>query len=94
MLSAYPTWPQHRSSLFVLDLAHAMVCEENTEETLNALNFFFSYIKPTKQKQQKTSAFFAILLLSYSNQEHSISASSLTASFQICFPQEQTLACR
>lgn len=57
MLSAYPTWPHHRSSLFVLDLAHAMVCEENTEETLNALNFFFSYIKPTKQKQQKTSAF-------------------------------------
>lgn len=41
MLSAYPTWPQHRSSLFVLDLAHAMVCEENTEETLNALKFFF-----------------------------------------------------
>lgn len=56
MLSAYPTWSQHRSSLFVLDLAHAMVCEENTEEILNALNFF-SYIKPTKQKQQKTSAF-------------------------------------
>lgn len=93
MLSAYPTWPQHRSSLFVLDLAHAMVCEENTEETLNALNFFFLY-KTNQTKTTKNLSLFAILLLSYSNQEHSISASSLTASFQICFPQEQTLACR
>lgn len=52
ILLPYPKWTQHRSSLFILDLAHAMVCEESTEEILKAFKIFPPYIKPIKQKQQ------------------------------------------
>lgn len=97
ILLAYPTWTQHGSSLFILDLAHAMVCEESTQEIVNASNFFFPLYQTNQTKTTtitKSSSLFAFLLLNYSKQEHFISALSLTVSFQICFLREQMLACK
>jgi len=59
--------------------------EEDNKETLSALACFFLF-KKTKQNKKQTHNLSAFALLNCSNQEHFISASSLTASFEDLFP--------